>query len=240
MEFLKYKTVWILILVLFIVLFLFRSRSFHKAVPNKNYSIGKLKHTVPLLKFESKDGVYMTKESDLEYLLQMYKRVRKIFKRCGIKYYALAGSLLGAVRHKGIIPWDDDIDIGISVNDISKLKCVSKILQAYGYSMKKVYFGYKIYNTKSWYNYPFIDVYITAKGQYTPAAKIMFPKESFPPEYERNIIEIPFEDTKIPVFRNSEEYLKQVFGNNCLEYVPHEPWYKDLSHRVLFHAYVTP
>ncbi len=39
--------------------------------------------------------------------------ISNICKEHGITLYLLAGSCLGAVRHKGFIPWDDDIDVGI-------------------------------------------------------------------------------------------------------------------------------
>lgn len=48
------------------------------------------------------------------------KDIDSIFKENGIKYFLLAGSLLGAIRHKGFIPWDDDIDIGIFQEDKEK------------------------------------------------------------------------------------------------------------------------
>ena len=45
-----------------------------------------------------------------------------ILKRNNIDYFLLAGSALGAVRHKGMIPWDDDIDVGVKYEDIDKLE----------------------------------------------------------------------------------------------------------------------
>ncbi len=46
--------------------------------------------------------------------------VDKIFSENSIPYFLLAGSTLGAIRHKGFIPWDDDIDVGIFCEDKEK------------------------------------------------------------------------------------------------------------------------
>ena len=44
-------------------------------------------------------------------LLQTYKSFAKFCKDNGICYYAAGGTMIGAVRHRGFIPWDDDIDV---------------------------------------------------------------------------------------------------------------------------------
>lgn len=61
-------------------------------------------------------------------LLEMFKWFHEFCKDNGIRYYALGGTMLGAVRHKGFIPWDDDIDVGVPRKDYEKIRRISATL----------------------------------------------------------------------------------------------------------------
>ncbi len=55
------------------------------------------------------------------FLLQMVKDFDAICKEYGITYWGCFGTAIGAVRHNGFIPWDDDIDLGVMFSDYKKL-----------------------------------------------------------------------------------------------------------------------
>jgi len=56
--------------------------------------------------------------------LDILKATVKILSSHGIPYYLSFGTLIGAIRHKGFIPWDDDIDISLFRNDYEKARVI--------------------------------------------------------------------------------------------------------------------
>lgn len=54
-------------------------------------------------------------------LIEMMEYFHEFCCKNNLKYYALGGTMLGAARHNGFIPWDDDIDIGMPRKDYEKL-----------------------------------------------------------------------------------------------------------------------
>ena len=82
------------------------------------------------------------------HILEMLKYIDKVCRENNIKYWLSAGSCLGAVRHGGFIPWDDDVDIEMERKDYIKFY---KILNS---EQNDRYILHSYFNDKE-YLYPF-------------------------------------------------------------------------------------
>lgn len=60
-------------------------------------------------------------------MLEMIKYIDELCKKYEIDYYLVYGSALGAVRHKGFIPWDDDMDIAMTYDNYVKFINVCEV-----------------------------------------------------------------------------------------------------------------
>ena len=49
--------------------------------------------------------------------LDMLAQFVDVCRRLDLRYYLMGGTMLGAVRHGGFIPWDDDVDVGMPRQD---------------------------------------------------------------------------------------------------------------------------
>ena len=58
-------------------------------------------------------------------MLAIFDEFVKICERHGLRYYAYAGTALGAVRHKGFIPWDDDMDLAMPRPDYEAFAAIA-------------------------------------------------------------------------------------------------------------------
>lgn len=90
-----------------------------------------------------------------QYEMSILKDFISVCEEYNLTYFALAGTGIGALRHKGFIPWDDDIDVGLPRKDYEKLLEVFE---------EKYSDKYTIGNAEHMKNYPLMTTRIMIKG----------------------------------------------------------------------------
>ncbi|MCD8325804.1 MAG: LicD family protein, partial [Lachnospiraceae bacterium] len=70
-----------------------------------------------------------------ELTLALLKKLIEYYERYHLRYYFTGGALIGVVRHKGFIPWDDDIDIGMPRKDYDRFQKLLETDMPEGYGI---------------------------------------------------------------------------------------------------------
>ncbi|EKF26825.1 hypothetical protein MOQ_009466 [Trypanosoma cruzi marinkellei] len=176
----------------------------------------------------------------------LLRAVLGVLESAGVKCWAIGGTLLGAMRHGSIIPWDDDVDLGILAADEAKLRA------AFGFPRMDdmetdllleyvPMFGYKVYSrslpppsrdgsvTCMTYGY-FIDIFILEElqGRFLFArneAKRTWPNEWWYCDELFPLTHVPFLPTpsssrqmlRLPVACSPLPHLQRLYGATCME-----------------------
>lgn len=89
-------------------------------------------------------------------MLSMMKWFHIFCMENSVSYYMIGGTMLGAMRHQGFIPWDDDVDIGVPREDFERLLSASKKQK------DNTHYAIESYlDGKTDFEYPFAKVYDT-------------------------------------------------------------------------------
>ncbi len=174
-------------------------------------------------------------------MYDLMMKADQVFKEHNITYWATCGTLLGAVRHSGIIPWDDDIDICMYMHDIPKLLALKDALREYGLTITIVPYGFykihfidgkkieivdkfrKLYHYKDYHEwtFPFIDifpVYLDKNNRVHhshPRLQTVWSTEYFLPyELIPPFTFLPFGPMHIPAPRNSQNIIVRMYGED--------------------------
>ena len=167
-------------------------------------------------------------------LLEMLEFLNDITKQHNITCFAMSGTLLGACRNGGIIPNDDDIDVGIPIKHYAKLKwlCTQDLHPKFHFQVTEAC-GIRIYQ-KLGRKIPFIDIFIMGdfegkckyagpfyKDEPTFYLCRLYDKEWIDAEDIETTITVPFENQTIQIPKNADKWLKRVYGDDCyVRYVP--------------------
>ena len=115
------------------------------------------------------DGSLLRREQMI--MLEMVTELDRICKKYNIQYFLYWGTLLGAIRHNGFIPWDDDLDVAVMRRDYKKLLKVLPrelpnhiVLQSNDTDKNYFYHFAKLRNTRSYIDEGNYDRYFKERG----------------------------------------------------------------------------
>lgn len=195
------------------------------------YSIDNIDHELNLVKTPKGviNGKYILTDKQCKTFIHLkiiFKKFIEIMNEKNITWWCVDGTLLGAVRHKGFIPWDDDIDVGILYKDYNKLIKLTKV-DLGNFEINKAAIGFRI-NMKG-IQYPFIDIWVNdyddnnnikyctpilnnIKTFYFASPNVYYSdNELFPLKM------VKFENLTVYIPNKSEDILHREYGKTCLK-----------------------
>lgn len=171
---------------------------------------------------------YLKYFTDRDYLLTLttlIKIISEILEKNNIEYSIYGGTLLGAIRHDGVIPWDDDGDIIIFEKDLNNFLLLENEFIKYNINLIKRNSFYKlVYHDKD--NLYFVDIFIFKIGEKW-VKSIGFPNDELLKTKVFPLIKYNFNQFKLLGLNDANYFFKKYNFGDYMNKVIIYPKHKD-------------
>lgn len=154
-------------------------------------------------------------------IYQMLKVIDILFTKHEIPYWIDGGTALGALRHHGCIPWDDDADLVFHIEDQHRILALKNEFAAYGFYLKQDDIIRLFPSKKD--KYPYIDLagYILCddnayRFDLMSARKHFYHSFFWLPEEVDALVRVPFGPLMLNAPNNMMRYVFTGYGKDCL------------------------
>jgi len=223
--------------------------SWQQAREGSRYRVGDVEHTLPALDF-GRPAPCLLRPPALDKMREVLAYTHELLAAQGIVHWLTTGTLLGAYRHQGFTPWDDDIDLQVPLVHLDQLRALRVQIERDGYRLLPSAGGFKLASGNLWC-YPYVDLVMVAPqndrmdqcfpldraGNPTFSKAVQWPRECFPTTKVFPLGKIAFEGMQLPVPREGQILVEQMYGREAMSTVRHRRWSRWHNHLFMMTAF---
>lgn len=165
-------------------------------------------------------------QAQVDILYEILDRFDRVCTATGMQYTLNGGTALGAIRHKGLIPWDDDGDLFMFAPQFyNKSMELFTSAAAYGLVIRPFLHGNGI-ESNGWYKIylgehtlPNVDIFVMENVQNKwvqcdPLAQKYFPNDYLTQDQLKDLYRVPFGPLNLWMFSNYKSYFDRNYGSD--------------------------
>lgn len=214
-----------------------------------SYRVGSVEHRLPELSYAGHTPCLL-RPAVLAEMRRVLGYAHGLLADEGIAHWLTTGTLLGAYRHGGFVPWDDDIDFQVPLTHRGALEALRPRMKRDGFRLLRAAGGYKLAADNRWC-YPFVDLIMVAErdgrmalafpldraGRPTFRKAQQWPRECFLKAQVFPLAEVAFEGWQLPVPRAGRALVDSLFGQDGMTTVRHRRWGRWHNHLSMMTAF---